>query len=281
MYIDDLKSLKIWIPYMIDEGKKPSLDGIRYAKWSDKSLWKTYDDAMTLLKATPALSGLGFVVPEGITVIDLDHCYDEAGKLNSVAARLVYQFHSYTERSPSGKGLHIIVQNGLKDYKKAAIKIQDQSVEIITSGNNFVTYTGDNINHKVEWIGKSDDIILRIYNRNEIKPRSMVPQVPIDKVWKHEIGLQDGTSYGRKALAGECDKIRQAYEGSRTETLLTAAFKIGQLIPDGHISEHEAIRELSAAAMGFRAYSRGKIEKTIDKGLSDGMSLPRHVECHH
>ena len=40
--------------------------------------------------------------------VDIDHCIDESGELNSVAQEIVDKLGSYTERSPSGTGIHIL-----------------------------------------------------------------------------------------------------------------------------------------------------------------------------
>jgi hypothetical protein len=44
----------------------------------------------------------------GVVGIDLDDCFTEDGRLNDTARQIVQMMNSYTERSPSGKGLHIL-----------------------------------------------------------------------------------------------------------------------------------------------------------------------------
>ena len=59
MKLDTLKAMKIWVPFrLVPDGdrmaKKPSLDGIHYAKWKKESyLLMTYADACALAEATP------------------------------------------------------------------------------------------------------------------------------------------------------------------------------------------------------------------------------------
>jgi primase-polymerase (primpol)-like protein len=72
----NLKAQYIWIPWLDgNPGKKPSLDGKRYAKWSDKRILMKYEDAISLQTRTPGLAGVGFVIPDGYVVVDLDRCF--------------------------------------------------------------------------------------------------------------------------------------------------------------------------------------------------------------
>lgn len=56
------------------------------------------------------------------------------------------------------------------------------------------------------------------------------------------------TAYGMRALAGECEKVATAPEGTRNAVLNTAAFKLGQVIGAGRLSEATALVNLSTAA---------------------------------
>ena len=55
-------------------------------------------------------AGIGcmFSIQTGVVGIDLDDCFTEDGRLNDTARQIVQMMNSYTERSPSGKGLHIL-----------------------------------------------------------------------------------------------------------------------------------------------------------------------------
>jgi hypothetical protein len=55
-------------------------------------------------------AGIGFVftIAAGVIGVDLDDCFDEAGRLHDTARQIVQMLNSYTERSPSGCGLHIL-----------------------------------------------------------------------------------------------------------------------------------------------------------------------------
>lgn len=265
--MNKLKAQLVWIPWLNgNPGKKPSLDGKRYAKWSDRSILMTYDQALTLAEKTPGLSGVGFVIPDGYIVIDLDNCI-ENNIINNQTSTIINKFNSYTEKSPSGTGIHVIVESNLT-CKKWTENKDGQSVEYLMPGN-FVTFTGDSVLD-------TDIKEVVIENPHTVKlVRASSQNKPNVGVGVNAGKIRYTSSYGKAALAGECEKIRRAVVGNRTMTLLTAAFKMGQLIPGGSVNEAEAFCNLEAAASltGLPDY---KIRKTIADGIADGKNHPRN-----
>lgn len=60
------------------------------------------------------VNGIGFYFTgNGISGIDLDKCIDEDGILSAAAREIIEKLDSYTEYSPSGKGIHIIFKGTL------------------------------------------------------------------------------------------------------------------------------------------------------------------------
>jgi KaiC/GvpD/RAD55 family RecA-like ATPase len=76
--------------------------------------WATFDDVCEAL-LMGGYTGIGFVftADDPFVGIDLDNCVDEFGSLRNDARRAVDELQSFTERSPSGKGLHIICKGEL------------------------------------------------------------------------------------------------------------------------------------------------------------------------
>ena len=146
-YLAELTSMKIWIPYLISSthGKVPSLDGHNYAKWKhDPDLLATFRCALSCQQHKPGLVGVGLVIPEGYVILDLDDCYNPNGTLNDAARSLVNRLNTYSEKSPSGGGIHLICKNTMPDLKKIVTKIEGQRVEVLAPGN-FCTFTGNAI----------------------------------------------------------------------------------------------------------------------------------------
>jgi hypothetical protein len=81
-------------------------------------------------------------------------------------------------------------------------------------------------------------------------------------------------AYARTALDAEVDKVRTAPVGQRNQTLVAAAFSLGQLVEGRKLSHEAVIAELFAAAT---ALGLGDTEatRTIASGLQAGKQHPR------
>ena len=81
-------------------------------------------------------------------------------------------------------------------------------------------------------------------------------------------------AYGEATLRGEIERLKAAPQGTRNAALNIAALKLGQLVPDGHLSESLIIERLTeaAAGIGLDAVETGA---TIKSGMSKGMTEPR------
>ena len=80
--------------------------------------------------------GIGFVLGEGYVLIDLDHCIID-GKLTDQSREIIKLLDSYTERSPSGTGVHIFVKTNLDIGNR-----RTEGLEIY-SKDRYSTVTGD------------------------------------------------------------------------------------------------------------------------------------------
>lgn len=112
----------------------------------DPATWATFAQAYEFWRRR-RLDGVGFVFAAGggITGIDLDHCVHN-GVPELWALELVNSLDSYTELSPSGEGLHILVAGALPagsrhQYRPPDASHPDAKVELYDSGRYF-TVTG-------------------------------------------------------------------------------------------------------------------------------------------
>jgi putative DNA primase/helicase len=85
--------------------------------------------------------GFAFLPEDGLAGIDLDKVIDlETGEISERARNIIKELDSYTETSPSGRGVHIFVSTAqigpFKSFKKNAI-----GVEVFCEAQ-FFTYTG-------------------------------------------------------------------------------------------------------------------------------------------
>jgi putative DNA primase/helicase len=146
---DELKSLRQWVlwrgvlrndrwtkvPYSVTGDK---------ASATDSATWAGFTAAAESYKSGP-FDGIGFVFRHGggLTGVDLDGCVLSGGGLEPKAAAIVNALNSYTERSVSGGGLHVIVRAALeKGVRTSARSRIDIPVEIYPHGKYF-TMTGN------------------------------------------------------------------------------------------------------------------------------------------
>lgn len=148
---DALKARRQWVVWRREEGTKVPYRAIGEGKAAtdDPSTWSTFAQAVRRYTERDDADGIGFVFTEDdpYTGVDLDHCVVN-GFLTDYAADVVDGLDSYTEESPSGAGLHIIVEAILPHSFKTDI------IELYDRGRYF-TFTGK------RWPGTRPDITER------------------------------------------------------------------------------------------------------------------------
>lgn len=119
-----------------------------------KDTLATYDEAYAAMQCCGA-SGLGFKVPENVYFLDIDH----REMSDPLLQKLLNSHNSYTEKSPSGNGIHIL---GTCDAGKLPILYDEKKQRNVLSRefyqknsqigvelylgsitNRFATFTGD------------------------------------------------------------------------------------------------------------------------------------------
>ena len=101
-----------WRPERRDERMvKPPYDPRtgRMASCSDRATWTTFEQALAAVE-DGSYDGIGFQLAPPFVGVDLDGCRDpETGVIDSGARVIIDDLNSYTEVSPSGRGVHILV----------------------------------------------------------------------------------------------------------------------------------------------------------------------------
>ena len=117
-----------------------------FASVSDPSSWSTYQEAISAKKEF-GFSGVGIVFEESSSLVgvDLDHYLNAKGEITDVnVLEFLIQSQTYTEKSPSGTGLHVFFQTNCPFdpiIKKNKID-SEKAIEIYSSGRYF-TFTED------------------------------------------------------------------------------------------------------------------------------------------
>ncbi len=111
-----LRSANRWIVWrFVQKPGKPKPDKVPYSVKGyqvdrhDSSEWLTFDEA---LAARGRFDGIGFVLGDGFVGYDHDDCVVN-GVIVPDVGNIVHDLKSYTEFSPSGNGVHVIVCGSL------------------------------------------------------------------------------------------------------------------------------------------------------------------------
>jgi putative DNA primase/helicase len=110
----------------------------KLASTTNPETWATFQEAVTKRNGA---AGLGFVFDgSGICGIDLDKCRDpKTGEIQSWAQEIIRALDSYTEISPSGTGVHIILRGKLPagGNRKGHIEMYDRGRFFCMTGNHL------------------------------------------------------------------------------------------------------------------------------------------------
>ena len=147
----ELQARRQWVAWTREErdGKptkvprRPGANPGGRAKSDESSSWGTYDAAVASL---PWADGIGYVFSgdDPYAGVDLDACRDpETGRLDQHAAAVVLALDSYTEASPSGRGVHIIIQASVPGERRRIGNVE------MYDRLRFFTVTGEQIHGEV------------------------------------------------------------------------------------------------------------------------------------
>jgi primase-polymerase (primpol)-like protein len=137
---EELKKLPQWVCTRHDS-KIPMRAGTTYpASSTDAWSWSEFEVAKEAVKKG-FYDYVGFVFNDnGIVGIDIDDGYTEDGFMSELAADIIGKCESYTEKSKSGRGFHILLKGELPFKGKNNLK----GVEIYKTARYFIM-TGDTI----------------------------------------------------------------------------------------------------------------------------------------
>jgi putative DNA primase/helicase len=143
---EDLRSIPQWInwKYATRKGKitKPPCTpaGKNMDAQAPKN-WLSFSQAVDAFERNQNLAGVGLVLTRdlGLVGIDLDNCIDSEGKIADWALEVVRKVGSYTEISPSGRGLRIFTYGTLPDGSDGR---KVGNVEMYVAGR-YLTVTGN------------------------------------------------------------------------------------------------------------------------------------------
>ena len=196
----ELRQLNQWVCANADS-KVPMQANRPYAASStNPDTWASFEDALWAVEHG-YYDYLGFVFNDnGIVGIDLDDAFTQDGKLSQLACDIVGICNSYTERSKSGRGLHIFVQGDVPFKGKnnlAGVEVYKTARFFIMTGNTafylkFIRGNQEALDYIVEKYfpetreRKTTTVTPRIYNpewdcpkgNRRVKIRPNYPVIP-------------------------------------------------------------------------------------------------------
>src|SRR5436305_3381075 len=112
--------------------------------------WSTFPQAQAAYRSGQ-FAGIGRVLCGDITLVDIDHCIrtvaTEDGTeevIHPAAQELINLLGSYTERSPSGDGIHIFLVGAIREGAPNRYTYKDIEVEVYST-ERYSTLTGHRI----------------------------------------------------------------------------------------------------------------------------------------
>lgn len=271
---DDLKRVPRWVCWRFenkggDWAKIPICPSTgRWASSTDPSTWAAFEiavDACERLAPRPDGIGIVFTDDDNLIGIDLDDCIGDDGELIGEAAEIVASMRTYTEVSPSGRGVKLF---GRGDFTRSGIKRPRQwdathagGVEIYGRGRYF-TVTGRRIGEHAS-IGHLNGALDRLIG--EPARPSTTPRAAMHG---------EMTQYARAALEREAGAVLAAPGGMRNDTLNKASFNLGTLTGAGELDRGDAENTLLSAALAC-GLGEHEARGTIRSGLNSGEQHPR------
>lgn len=173
---------------------------------NDPSTWCDFDSALQALREGQA-SGIGFVIAEHDSVvgIDLDRCVDkESGEVAPWAVEITERLDTYTEISPSGTGLHLLmvgqIPRNVKQSKPRGIEVYDES--------RFLTVTGLCVRNPGV-LNEPGETLATWYGETFPLPESLVGQGPV----RRSPEMEDDEVLELALNAKNGDRVRRLWEG--------------------------------------------------------------------
>lgn len=230
-----MKDCPHWVLWKFEErdGKKtkvPIQPNGRNASTTNPETWSDFEKAKKFHDMHVG-DGLGFVFTrDTFSGLDLDHCRDKSGEIEYWADAYISKLGSYTEISPSGEGVHIIVKGAISDGRtgrkkelknpeganvfermyapKAAIEIYSES--------RFFTVTGNHVQGTPETVEERQEVLREVYDDvffvNIIDERELTERhnKPVNA------GLSDDQIINLASSAANSDKFTRLMQGDTT-----------------------------------------------------------------
>jgi len=217
--IEELKKYDQWVAWKAKPKPNGKTDKIpinphtgKNASSNDPTTWGTYQEATKAVEKY-GLNGIGFVFTDKDPFVgfDLDDCRDpKSGQITLQAEAYLDKFDSYSEVSPSGRGLRIIVEGKVPGKRKRSGK----DIEIYGTGQ-FLTITGEHLTDTPSTIEDRQKEINEVYEQLFGKDKVEAPRKePSKQLENGPENLSDEEILSKIRQASNADKFERLYQGN-------------------------------------------------------------------
>lgn len=172
--IEDLKAQRRWVLWRLE--KRPGEDKdtkvpyqVSGAKASSNrpETWVTYAEAAA---NTVGFSGVGLVMGEvdGVRLcgVDIDACCDaQTGRFTPESREIVIGLDSYSEYSPSGTGVHILMLGTLHGRKGLKLPFPGAKAVELYDRDRYLTFTGRQLPKAPADVVEREEAVKALYDR--------------------------------------------------------------------------------------------------------------------
>ncbi len=243
----ELRAVPQWICWTWEQRgekrtKRPISPHGRPASTTNGNDWTDYETAVRYA-SDRKLAGVGFVftLDDPFAGVDLDNCIDEAGVIADWAQTIIGEIDSYSEISPSGRGVKIFVRGMLPpDSQRNGHGRRKGRIEMYEAGR-FFTLTGDHLPGTPAIVEERTEALETVYRRVFAEPAAASTRA---------------NGNGRVSLSDQeiIDRAMRAENGH----------KFGRLWA-GDISNYPSDSEADLALCSLLAFWTGPDEAAIDR----------------
>lgn len=224
-YEDEVEPCKV--PYVIHSGENRYRKFNMYLRYNrtprHKGFLKTYDDLINILETDECLKSKSFSVGidlgDGLVGIDFDDVLDKQGSLiDDTLYRWIVKLNTYTEISPSGEGLKLLLRSDIDTsefnhtcYLDKGIKLEQYTRE------RYFAFTGDVFDglSVLREDEEGDNVLLEFINEYFERKSENKKNWPVITVTKRR-----QTQFGEFTAEELDEKIRKSRNGDKYITLM-------------------------------------------------------------
>ncbi len=220
--------------------------------------WSSMSDAVAAVDRR-GFDGIGFVVTreDPFCGVDLDGVIDERGQIHPEAERIVCELASYTERTPSGRGLRVWLRGKLPPSGRSTSKSPwGGKLEVYDSGRYF-TVTGGHLRDTPATIESRQAEIEALHRRFWPQERLVADPTALQSVT-----LDDDALLSKAVAARNGAAFRALWEGDTS----------------AHVSDHSAADQALTNYLWF--WTGGDAEQVDRLFRQSGLFRPKWDERH-